>query len=267
MSIIKGARNLDEAKKFYDWALTAEAQDLALRGQRLPGACRTSGAAKSDKAPDLLDDQADRLRLQEVRLERRAQAPAVQVGHRRLDPAAVSRIAQRQPRTDRPSGADLLDHRRVGRLCPSALVRGRGFLDLSTGWLDGWPLDADYAPAAVLVAHGAEAVAGADAARAGRAAAGAGAAQVRPGLCPRADRRRGRSALPGWWRRGLASACAALRAGWLEALFGPLGRPAVRHGLRRAAHRLGLPVPLHPRHRGARCGRTAMSSSPARSAG
>jgi iron(III) transport system substrate-binding protein len=29
MSIIKGARNLDNAKKFYDWALTAEAQKIA----------------------------------------------------------------------------------------------------------------------------------------------------------------------------------------------------------------------------------------------
>ncbi len=30
MSIIDGARNLDEAKKFYDWALSPEAQNLAL---------------------------------------------------------------------------------------------------------------------------------------------------------------------------------------------------------------------------------------------
>jgi iron(III) transport system substrate-binding protein len=28
MSIIKGAKNLDSAKRFYDWALTAEAQKL-----------------------------------------------------------------------------------------------------------------------------------------------------------------------------------------------------------------------------------------------
>ncbi len=31
MSIIKGARNLDNAKKFYDWALTPAAQKLSLR--------------------------------------------------------------------------------------------------------------------------------------------------------------------------------------------------------------------------------------------
>ena len=30
MSLIKGGRNLDEAKKFYDWALTAETQSRAL---------------------------------------------------------------------------------------------------------------------------------------------------------------------------------------------------------------------------------------------
>jgi iron(III) transport system substrate-binding protein len=29
MSIVKGARHLDEAKKFYDWALTVDAQKLA----------------------------------------------------------------------------------------------------------------------------------------------------------------------------------------------------------------------------------------------
>ena len=30
MSIVKGARNLDAAKKFYDWALTPEAQKIGL---------------------------------------------------------------------------------------------------------------------------------------------------------------------------------------------------------------------------------------------
>jgi len=33
MSIIKGARNLESAKKFYDWVLTAEAQGLAVQAQ------------------------------------------------------------------------------------------------------------------------------------------------------------------------------------------------------------------------------------------
>jgi iron(III) transport system substrate-binding protein len=30
MAIIKGARNLDNAKKFFDWALTAQAQQIGL---------------------------------------------------------------------------------------------------------------------------------------------------------------------------------------------------------------------------------------------
>jgi len=34
MSIIKGARNLSNAKKFYDWALTAPAQELAVAGKQ-----------------------------------------------------------------------------------------------------------------------------------------------------------------------------------------------------------------------------------------
>ena len=52
MSIIKGARNMDEAKKFYDWALSVEAQDLALQVNAFQ-IMSNVGAAKSDKAPDL----------------------------------------------------------------------------------------------------------------------------------------------------------------------------------------------------------------------
>ena len=32
MSIIKGARNLDNARKFFDWALTPQAQTIGLDG-------------------------------------------------------------------------------------------------------------------------------------------------------------------------------------------------------------------------------------------
>ena len=52
MSIIKGARNMDEAKQFYDWALTAEAQNLALQVNAFQ-VMSNVGAATSDKAPDL----------------------------------------------------------------------------------------------------------------------------------------------------------------------------------------------------------------------
>jgi len=52
MSIIKGARNMDEAKAFYDWALSAEAQNLALQVNAFQVPSNTA-AQTSDKAPDL----------------------------------------------------------------------------------------------------------------------------------------------------------------------------------------------------------------------
>jgi iron(III) transport system substrate-binding protein len=52
MSIIKGARNMDEAKAFYDWALSKEAQDLALQVNAFQVMSNVN-AAKSDKAPDM----------------------------------------------------------------------------------------------------------------------------------------------------------------------------------------------------------------------
>ena len=36
MSLIKGARNLDNAKKFYDWALTPAAQELGAANKAYP---------------------------------------------------------------------------------------------------------------------------------------------------------------------------------------------------------------------------------------
>ena len=52
MSIISGARNLEEAKKFYDWALTADAQSMALdvKAFQVPS---NKGAKTSPSAPDL----------------------------------------------------------------------------------------------------------------------------------------------------------------------------------------------------------------------
>ncbi len=52
MSIIKGARNMDEAKKFYDWALSAEAQNLALEVNAFQVPSNVN-AMTSDKAPDM----------------------------------------------------------------------------------------------------------------------------------------------------------------------------------------------------------------------
>ena len=52
MSIIDGARNEEEAKKFYDWALSAEAQNLALQVNafQVPS---NKGAQTSESAPDM----------------------------------------------------------------------------------------------------------------------------------------------------------------------------------------------------------------------
>lgn len=52
MSIIAGARNLDEAKQFYDWALTAEAQNLALEVNAFQVMSNVA-TQKSEFAPDL----------------------------------------------------------------------------------------------------------------------------------------------------------------------------------------------------------------------
>ena len=52
MSIIKGARNIESAKKFYDWALSADAQSLALqvKAYQVPS---NKGSKTSPAAPDL----------------------------------------------------------------------------------------------------------------------------------------------------------------------------------------------------------------------
>jgi len=52
MSLIKGGRNLDEAKKFYDWALEADTQSMALQVSafQVPS---NKGAKTSPKAPNL----------------------------------------------------------------------------------------------------------------------------------------------------------------------------------------------------------------------
>ena len=52
MSIIKGSRNLDEAKQFYDWALSTDAQNLALEVNAFQVPSNT-GSNTSDKAPDM----------------------------------------------------------------------------------------------------------------------------------------------------------------------------------------------------------------------
>ena len=55
MSIVKGARNLDNAKKFYDWALTPKAQLLAAQSKQfqLPSNVSTPVSPLSPKTADI----------------------------------------------------------------------------------------------------------------------------------------------------------------------------------------------------------------------
>ena len=52
MSIVKGARNLDNAKKWYDWALTAEAQNLGPLGKVSFQVPSNKAAKAPPQAPD-----------------------------------------------------------------------------------------------------------------------------------------------------------------------------------------------------------------------
>ena len=55
MSIVKGARNLENAKKFYDWALTPKAQALAAQAKQfqLPSNANTPVSPLSPKTADI----------------------------------------------------------------------------------------------------------------------------------------------------------------------------------------------------------------------
>jgi len=55
MSIVKGARNLDNAKKFYDWALTPKAQALAAQAKQfqLPSNVNSAISPLSPKVADI----------------------------------------------------------------------------------------------------------------------------------------------------------------------------------------------------------------------
>ena len=79
-SIIKGGPNPENAKKWYDWALTPEAQALGAQAKALPGAVEQERARPGPGA-EVHADQADQLRLRQVRLLGGAQAPALEVGH------------------------------------------------------------------------------------------------------------------------------------------------------------------------------------------
>ena len=55
MSIVKGARNLDAARRFYDWALTPKAQSLAAQAKQfqIPSNTATPVSPLSPKTSDI----------------------------------------------------------------------------------------------------------------------------------------------------------------------------------------------------------------------
>ena len=69
MAIIKGARNLDDARKFVDWALTPEAQKIGLdvKEYAIP---TNRDVPLPPQVPKSHRHQGHRLRLREVRRER-----------------------------------------------------------------------------------------------------------------------------------------------------------------------------------------------------
>ena len=134
MSIIKGARNLENAKKWYDWALTPAAQAIGAEGEILSRCRRTRTPAAGAVAEDRRD-QADRLRFRQIRLVGRAPAPALEVGQRGQEPAEVSRRGQRRSRgRGDERGRTVVARARLARLRAPALAF-RTARARPSGWL------------------------------------------------------------------------------------------------------------------------------------
>ena len=82
LSIVKGARNLDNAKKFYDWALTPKAQALGGAGEAIPDPVERRHADVAAVAEGRRH-QAHQLRLREVRLSRPSASACSSAGTRK----------------------------------------------------------------------------------------------------------------------------------------------------------------------------------------
>ena len=124
MSIIKGAKNMENAKKWYDWALTSGSAGDRRAGQgELPGAveqecAHARGVAQADR------DQAHQLRLRQVRIDGRAHAPADEVGQGSLDAAQVAVRAARGKHRARARRLCAGGARSRDRVCRGRRARG-----------------------------------------------------------------------------------------------------------------------------------------------
>ena len=81
MSIVKGARNMANAKKFYDWALTPEAQKLEAQAKQFQ-VPSNKATPLPPRGAEVRRHEADRLRPGQVRQVGRAQAPDRAMGQR-----------------------------------------------------------------------------------------------------------------------------------------------------------------------------------------
>ena len=88
MSIVKGARNPDSAKRWYDWALSPAAQAIGATRQAVPDPVEQDGADLAAFA-EARRDQAHRLRFRQIRLLRRAPPPALEMGRARSRAAEI----------------------------------------------------------------------------------------------------------------------------------------------------------------------------------
>ena len=79
MAIIKGARNLDAAKKFVDWALTADAQKIGLDVKEYAIPTNRS-VPLPPQVPKLTDIKVINYDFAKYGVERDAQAPARALG-------------------------------------------------------------------------------------------------------------------------------------------------------------------------------------------
>ena len=142
MAIIKGARNLDAAKKFVDWALTARgAADRARRqGVRDPDEPQRAAAAAGAEAHR---HQGHQLRLREVRRERRRASACSSAGRRRSTPTPRLTRSPRGPRARVARSLARGRRRGLRRSCRGTRCRTRCS---SIAWLRNWSGE-DNAPA------------------------------------------------------------------------------------------------------------------------
>jgi ABC-type Fe3+ transport system substrate-binding protein len=121
MSIIKGARNLDNAKKFYEWALTGRPQEMGAAAKQFQ--VPSNKAAKVDeRVPDFKKIKFINYDYAKYGASAERQAPDRQVGKGRQFAAPLIWSRGRPPN----AAIRRLAAAGAGGLCAVALVRNPG---------------------------------------------------------------------------------------------------------------------------------------------